>query len=119
MPVKSYNILYNIKMKGGRRASKKATEDGASNTTTGLIAGGLGYLGGSVATSTGSVSTGDAVKYGVKCDVDNTSQYCQDVKNYNRFQMLVTIISTIIGAIIFFVALYYIYTMYFSKKKTK
>lgn len=102
-------------MKGGRggRGGRK----GGSNGSDGLIAGGLGFLGGSVASSGGNVSTGDGIKYGVKCDVDNNSQYCQDVKNYNRFQMLVTIISTIIGAIIFFIALYYIYTMYFSKKK--
>lgn len=102
-------------MKGGRggRGGRK----GGSNGSDGLIAGGLGFLGGSVASSGGNVSTGDGIKYGVKCDADNNSQYCQDVKNYNRFQMLVTIISTIIGAIIFFIALYYIYTMYFSKKK--
>ena len=103
-------------MKGGGRGGGGGKKEG-SDVSTGLIAGGLGYLGGSVASSGGNVSTGDGIKYGVKCDVDNTSQYCQDVKNYNRFQMLVTIISTIIGAIIFFIALYYIYTMYFSKKK--
>jgi hypothetical protein len=103
------------KMKGGRggRGGRKGGSDGSD----GLIAGGLGFLGGSVASSGGNVSTGDGIKYGVKCDADNNSQYCQDVKNYNRFQMLVTIISTIIGAIIFFIALYYLYTMYFSKKK--
>jgi hypothetical protein len=100
------------KMKGGRGGRK-----GGSGGSDGLIAGGLGFLGGSVASSGGNVSTGDGIKYGVKCDADNNSQYCQDVKNYNRFQMLVTIISTIIGAIIFFIALYYLYTMYFSKKK--
>ena len=110
-------------MKGGRggRGGRKGVSDGSdgSNGSNGLIAGGLGFLGGSVASSGGNVSTGDGIKYGVKCDVDNNSQYCQDVKNYNRFQMLVTIISTIIGAIIFFIALYYLYTTYFSKKKGK
>ena len=107
-------------MKGGRggRGGRKGGS-GGSGGSDGLIAGGLGFLGGSVASSGGNVSTGDGIKYGVKCDVDNNSQYCQDVKNYNRFQMLVTIISTIIGAIIFFIALYYLYTTYFSKKKGK
>jgi hypothetical protein len=106
-------------MKGGRGNKANSESGTGSAATTGLIAGGLGYVGGSVASSGGSVSTGDGIKYGIKCDVDNNSQYCQDVKNYNRFQMIVTIISTIIGAIIFFIALYYIYRMYFSKKKTK
>lgn len=98
-------------MKGGRGGGR------SNGDTTGLIAGGLGYLGGSVASSGGNVSVGDGIKYGVKCDADNNSEYCKDVKNYNRFQMIVSIISTIIGAIIFFIALYYIYKMYFSKKK--
>lgn len=100
-------------MKGGRGGGRS----NGDSTTTGLIAGGLGYLGGSVASSGGNVSVGDGIKYGVKCDADNNSEYCKDVKNYNRFQMIVSIISTIIGAIIFFIALYYIYKMYFSKKK--
>ena len=33
--------------------------------------------------------------------------------------MMVSIISTIVGAIIFLIALYYLYTMYFSKNKNK
>ena len=88
----------------------------SGNDNQGLIAGGLGYLGGSVASSGGNPSIGDGLKYGVKCDADNNSDYCKDVKNYNRFQMMVNIISTIIGAIIFLVALYYLYKIYFSKK---
>jgi hypothetical protein len=98
-------------MRGSRRSS------GSDTTTQGLIAGGLGYLGGSTATSGGNASIGDGMKYGVKCDADNNSDYCKDVKNYNRFQMMVSIISTIAGAIIFLIALYYIYSIYFSKKK--
>jgi hypothetical protein len=98
----------------GRGGSRGAS---SSDTTQGLIAGGLGYLGGSVATSGGNASIGDGMKYGVKCDANNDSDYCKDVKNYNRFQMMVSIISTIVGAIIFLIALYYLYTIYFSKKK--
>jgi hypothetical protein len=89
----------------------------SGNDNQGLIAGGLGYLAGGVATSGGNASIGDGIKYGVKCDADNDSDYCKDVKNYNRFQMTVSIISTIIGAIIFLIALYYLYIMYFSKQK--
>jgi hypothetical protein len=96
--------------RGGSRGS-------SGNDNQGLIAGGLGYLGGSVATSGGNASIGDGMKYGVKCDANNDSDYCKDVKNYNRFQMMVSIISTIVGAIIFLIALYYLYTIYFSKKK--
>ena len=99
----------------GRGGSRRSS--GSNTTTQGLIAGGLGYLGGSTATSGGEASIGDGMKYGVKCDADNNSDYCKDVKNYNRFQMMVSIISTIIGAIIFLIALYYIYSIYFSKKK--
>ena len=98
--------------RGGRSSSSNGGSD-----MSGLIAGGLGYLGGSVATSGGNASVGDGIKYGVKCDVDNNSDYCKDVKNYNRFQMTVSIISTIISAIIFLIALYYLYTTYFSKNK--
>jgi hypothetical protein len=98
--------------RGGSRGSS-----GSDTTTQGLIAGGLGYLGGSTATSGGDASIGDGMKYGVKCDANNDSDYCKDVKNYNRFQMTVSIISTIVGAIIFLIALYYIYTIYFSKNK--
>ena len=99
----------------GRGGSRRAS--GSDTTTQGLIAGGLGYLGGSTAASGGNASIGDGMKYGVKCDADNNSDYCKDVKNYNRFQMTVSIISTIVGAIIFLIALYYIYSIYFSKKK--
>lgn len=88
----------------------------SGNDNQGLIAGGLGYLGGGVASSGGNASIGDGLKYGVKCDADNDSDYCKDVKNYNRFQMMINIISSIIGGIIFFVALYYLYKIYFSKK---
>lgn len=99
----------------GRGGSRRSS--GSDTTTQGLIAGGLGYLGGSTAASGGNASIGDGMKYGVKCDADNNSDYCKDVKNYNRFQMTVSIISTIIGAIIFLIALYYIYSIYFSKNK--
>jgi hypothetical protein len=99
----------------GRGGSRRSS--GSDTTTQGLIAGGLGYLGGSTAASGGNASIGDGMKYGVKCDADNNSDYCKDVKNYNRFQMTVSIISTIVGAIIFLIALYYIYSIYFSKKK--
>ena len=98
-------------MRGRGRSS------GSDTTTQGLIAGGLGYLGGSTAASGGNASIGDGMKYGVKCDANNDSDYCKDVKNYNRFQMIVSIISTIIGAIIFLIAFYYLYNIYFSKKK--
>ena len=97
--------------RGGRSRSS------GNNDMSGLIAGGIGYLGGSTATSGGEASIGDGLKYGIKCDVNNDSQYCKDVKNYNRFQMMASIISSIIGAIIFLIALYYLYTMYFSKNK--
>ena len=95
---------------------RRSSSGNGGSDMSGLIAGGLGYMGGSVATSGGNASVGDGIKYGVKCDVNNDSQYCKDVKNYNRFQMIVYIISTIIGAIIFFIALYYIYKLYLSKK---
>jgi hypothetical protein len=36
---------------------------------------------------------------------------------YNQFQMIVSIITTIIAVLLFFAAMYYIYTMYFSKKR--
>jgi len=102
-------IFIKIKMRG---KSGRSSSNTGNNAMSGLIAGGLGYVGGSVATGGGNASIGD----GMKCDVNNDSQYCKDVKNYNRFQMIVYIISTIIGAILFFIALYYIYNMYFSKK---
>ena len=99
----------------GRGGFNRSSDNDTTNQ--GLIAGGLGYLGGSVATSGGNASIGDGIKYGVKCSADNDSDYCKDVKNYNRFQMIVSIISTIIGAIIFLIAFYYLYNIYFSKKK--
>jgi|TARA_Y100000389_G_scaffold175426_1_gene186190 hypothetical protein len=95
--------------RGGRSGSS------GNNDMSGLIAGGIGYLGGSTATSGGETSIGDGMKYGIKCDINNDSQYCKDVKNYNRFQMMVSIISTIIGAILFLVGLYFLYKMYLSK----
>jgi len=94
--------------RGGRSSS-------SDNNMSGLIAGGIGYLGGSTASSGGETSIGDGMKYGIKCDVNNDSQYCKDVKNYNRFQMIVSIVSTIIGAILFLVGLYFLYKMYLSK----
>ena len=95
--------------RGGRSGSS------GNNDMSGLIAGGIGYLGGSTATSGGEASVGDGLKYGIKCDVNNDSQYCKDVKNYNRFQMIVKIISIIVGAILFLVGLYFLYKMYLSK----
>ena len=94
---------------------RNRTSGSVNNDISGLIAGGLGYLGGSTATSGGETSVGDGLKYGIKCDVNNNSQYCKDVKNYNRFQMIVTIISTIIGGILFLIGLYFLYKMYLSK----
>ena len=77
----------------GRGGSRRSS--GSDTTTQGLIAGGLGYLGGSTATSGGNASIGDGMKYGVKCDADNNSDYCKDVKNYNRFQMTVKLVEVI------------------------
>ena len=53
----------------GRGGSRRSS--GSDTTTQGLIAGGLGYLGGSTAASGGNASIGDGMKYGVKCDADN------------------------------------------------
>jgi hypothetical protein len=96
---------------GGRSFSS------GSSDNSGLIAGAIGYFGGSAAASGGTPTVGDGLKYGVKCSADDNSSYCQNVRMYNQFQMIVSIITTIITALLFFAAMYYIYTMYFSKKR--
>ena len=96
---------------GGRSFSS------GNNDNSGLIAGAIGYFGGSTAASGGTANVGDGLKYGVKCSADDNSSYCQNVRMYNQFQMVASIITTIIAALLFFAAMYYIYTMYFSKKK--
>jgi len=75
------------------------------------------FFGGSEAASGGTPTVSDGIKYGVKCSADDNSSYCQNVRMYNQFQMIVSIITTIIGSLLFFTAMYYIYIMYFSKKK--
>jgi len=97
--------------KGGGRSSRFGSDN------SGLMAGAIGYLGGSTAASGGTATVGDGLKYGVKCSADDNSSYCENVKMYNQFQMIASIITTIIGALLFLAAMYYIYTMYFSKKK--
>lgn len=98
-----------------RGRGRSSISNGSDNR--GLIVGALGYLGGSTAASGGTATVGDGLKYGVKCSADDNSSYCENVKMYNQFQMIASIITTIIGALLFLAAMYYIYTMYFSKKK--
>lgn len=97
--------------KGGGRSSRFGSDN------SGLMAGAIGYFSGTTAVSGGTATVGDGIKYGVKCSIDDDSSYCQNVRMYNQFQMAVSVISTIITVILFFIAMYYIYTIYFSKKK--
>jgi|SaaInl6LU_22_DNA_1037377.scaffolds.fasta_scaffold27924_2 hypothetical protein len=102
---------------GGSGGSSGSSFSTGSSDNSGLIAGAIGYFGGSAAASGGTPTVGDGIKYGVKCSADDNSSYCQNVRMYNQFQMIVSIITTIIAVLLFFAAMYYIYTMYFSKKR--
>ena len=84
---------------GGRRGGGI---DGDSN----MIAAMLGFFGGSITGNTANTSLGDGIKYGVKCTADDNSDYCQNVKSYNEFQMVINVIMRIILLIIIIYSIY-------------
>lgn len=88
----------------------KGKSSGGRSSGDGLIGAGIGYLAGS--SGSGEVSTGDGIKYGVKCSADDQSDYCKNVKRYNQFQMAFSIFMTIVGVIVALVFLYFLYKMY-------
>jgi hypothetical protein len=90
----------------------------SSSSNSNLTAASIGFLGGNMTSSSGNTSIGDGIKYGIKCESDDNSSYCQNVRWYNQFQMIFTIISTIVGSILFLIFLYYVYKLY-SKEKRK
>ena len=75
---------------GGSGGSGGRSFSSGSSDNSGLIAGAIGYFGGSAAASGGTPTVGDGLKYGVKCSADDNSSYCQNVRMYNQFQMIVS-----------------------------
>lgn len=97
-----------MKSRGGSRSR------GDEGISDGLLGGAIGYMSGS---SGNNVSLGDGIKYQVKCSADDQSDYCQNVRSFNEFQMFMKIITALISFVVLLIAIYYIYTIYFSKKK--
>ena len=102
-------------MKGRGGGGRSGGMNGDSN----IIAAMLGFFGGSVTGNTANTSLGDGIKYGVKCTADDNSDYCQNVKSYNEFQMVINVIMRIITLMILMYVIYMIYIFTFSKKGSK
>lgn len=98
---------------GGGRKSWGSSGGGDDNIAAAM----LGFFGGSLTGNSTSTSLGDGVKYGVKCTADDNSDYCQNVKNYNQFQMVINVIMRIIMLLIFIYVLYQIYIFMGMTKK--
>ena len=97
----------------GRGGSNRSNSNGSgSGTDNGLLGATIGYVGGNMAGNNNDVSLGDGVKYQVKCTVDDQSEYCQNVRSYNQFQMFIKMLTSVISIVLLFVALYYIYKIY-------
>lgn len=101
-----------MKGRSGARISSKNNSNTGIND--GLIAAGTGFLAGSASNSGagGTITTGDAVKYGVQCSADDQSEYCKNVRGYNQFQMGFNILMSIVGVILGLVFLYFLYKIY-------